>query len=175
MFDKLIDIILEFIGLFQFWTVVDTYEKSVVLRLGKYNRTLDTGFHFIIPFYIEVVLVDNTVPSLMDLGSQTLQTEDDINIVVTTNVLWEIVDIKKFLLDIEDAESIIEGVVYGQIADYITSTKYEDIMAESPMLLKESRIKCKVYGVMIKLITFRDFAEIKTLRIIGDSVVIPDD
>jgi len=167
MFDKLIDLIIEFLGLFQFWAVVDTYEKGVVLRLGKYNRILNQGFHFIMPFYIEVVLIDN----------QTLETKNEINIVVSTNVLWEIKDIRIFLTKIEDAESIIEGVVFGEIAELITHTNYVDIMTEKSMniLLANCRIKCRVFGVSINSLTFRDFAEIKTIRIIGDTAVIPDD
>jgi regulator of protease activity HflC (stomatin/prohibitin superfamily) len=50
MFDRLIELILQFIELFKFWHIVDPYEEALVLRLGKLNRHLaECGYYLIIP------------------------------------------------------------------------------------------------------------------------------
>ena len=43
MLDRLIDLITDFIGLFQIYTFIDEYERGVVLRFGRYNGMNLTG------------------------------------------------------------------------------------------------------------------------------------
>lgn len=42
-------------GLFSAWFTVDPEERGVVLRLGKWNRTVDPGFQFKFPYGLEKV------------------------------------------------------------------------------------------------------------------------
>jgi modulator of FtsH protease HflK len=47
--------ILALIVLVTSWVTIDPEERGVVLRFGKYNRTLDPGLHFKIPFGLDRV------------------------------------------------------------------------------------------------------------------------
>ena len=38
--------------------VINQYEKGVILRLGKYHSTADSGINFIIPFLDSMIKVD---------------------------------------------------------------------------------------------------------------------
>ena len=64
------------------FTVIDAYEEAVVLRLGKYHRNLDPGFHWLIPFGIERALSDEVVTRVVNLSSQSLTTQDGVPVVV---------------------------------------------------------------------------------------------
>ena len=44
MLDRVINFIAEFGGLFKPFEVIDAYQQGVVLRWGKYHRTLEPGF-----------------------------------------------------------------------------------------------------------------------------------
>src|SRR6185295_11325301 len=101
MFDRLFDIVFQFLDLFKFWVVLDPFEQGVVLRLGKYQRTVSEGFHFVYPFNVDNVLVDNVVPRTINLGEQGLTTKDGKTITVSAVVTAKISDIRKALLDVE--------------------------------------------------------------------------
>ena len=44
--------------------VVHQTEAYIVERIGKYNSTLDVGFHLIIPFFDKVVKIDDPVGAI---------------------------------------------------------------------------------------------------------------
>lgn len=62
MLDRLIDLLVEFVELFQCFVYIDEFEEAVVLRAGRYNRTIGPGFHWIIPFNIEDLIDVNIKP-----------------------------------------------------------------------------------------------------------------
>jgi regulator of protease activity HflC (stomatin/prohibitin superfamily) len=178
MFDRIIDFIIDALDLFRFWVVIDSYEKAVVLRLGKPVKVLSAGIHWIVPMGVDSVMTDSVVMTTMNLGSQTLQTSDDYNIVVSPIVTYQIVDIEKFLLGVEDAESVLSDTVYSFVAGSIISHEFEAILKTDflSMVTDLANLKTRKFGIHILRITFADIAEIKTIRIIGDSqpVIIED-
>ena len=76
MFDRLFDFLFRFIELFRCFTVINEYERGIVLRLGKYNRELDKGFHWLLPLAIEEALSENVVITTINLNSQSLTDRD---------------------------------------------------------------------------------------------------
>jgi regulator of protease activity HflC (stomatin/prohibitin superfamily) len=179
MFDKITDFIIGSLTFFQFFTVVNIYEKGIVLRYGKYNRKLDAGFHFIIPFYIEEVLTHETILTTRNLGSQSLTTKDDYKIIVSSIVSYHVSNVKTLLLKVEQAETILEDTVYGVITRHILDNTYEFVISEKfiERILKEIKKKAKKFGITVDNIYFMDLSEIKTIRIIseGGESVIPEE
>src|SRR5690348_16421157 len=76
-FEKLIDLVVQFLECFRFCTIIDCYERGVRLRLGKYPKALDPGFHWQAPFFIDRILTENVVPKLHQLPTQSIATADD--------------------------------------------------------------------------------------------------
>ena len=64
------------LGLFQFWTIVDQYERGVVLRLGKYLRTIEPGFHWLLPLGIDRAILHEVILTTRQLDEQSLTTYD---------------------------------------------------------------------------------------------------
>ena len=108
MFDRIIDFVIDSLGFFQFFTVINQYEQGVVFRLGKVNRVIDTGLQFFIPFYIEQIMTDDIVLDTRDLGSQTLTTADGFQIVVTTVISYTICDIVKIFTSLQQRRKMTE-------------------------------------------------------------------
>ena len=55
MFDKLIDVLLDFIGYFKFWRVIPLNKRGVKILWGKDPVVMESGFHLIWPFEINHV------------------------------------------------------------------------------------------------------------------------
>ncbi len=171
MFDKLIDLIVQFIKLFQFWAVVPTYQLGVRLRLGKFHAVLEPGAHLMFPFHIDMVYRDNVVVETMRVKPQSLTTKDGIGIVISSVVTFSIADIKVFLLEVEGRNNVVEDSSYGATSDFVMRhtwaelTAYQDIGNE---LSKVVRVQAKRYGVKIINVQLADFTRCRSLRLINN-------
>ena len=126
-FDKLIDLFVEFIGLFQFWTYIDEYEAGVVLRFGRYNRTIGPGWRWLWPLGVERHMVENVKPDTMMLGIQSLHTSDDYAINIQYSIQWEVFDVRAFLLDVEGGREAITDVAADHVSDFVQVNKWKDV------------------------------------------------
>ena len=172
MFDKLIDLLIYFIQGFQIIAIIHPYERGVVLRLGKFQRTLKPGFHWVIPLYIDAVLTHDTVLSVRNLGAQTLTTLDNKKIVVGSMVTYKVSDIRILLLEVEEAETVLENIIYGMITAYVTANDYDTVASTGfvETLQKIAKKAAKPLGLKVVALAFTDISEIRTIRLIQDAV-----
>lgn len=82
--------------------VVPQRVQFVVERLGKYSRTLDAGFHILIPFLDNVAYRHSMKEKAVDVTSQTCITKDNIAVSVDGILYMQVVDARKASYGIED-------------------------------------------------------------------------
>lgn len=160
MFDRLIDLVVEFMELFQVIVFIDHYEKGVVLRRGKFHRVVEPGWRWIQPAGQDEVLVANVKPEPMYLDVQSLHTEDDYACNIQVGVVWRIICIKTFLLENEDTEDIVSMLCSGVVTKSVHKKKWtalrEDRYADS--LKAPMNRKVKKRGAEIDDVVVQDFA-----------------
>ncbi len=77
--------------------IINQYERGVVLRLGRYSRTLDPGFRVIIPYIDKMHKIDiRTTP--MDIPKQEVITKDNVTVNVDAVVYARVIDAQKAVL-----------------------------------------------------------------------------
>jgi hypothetical protein len=169
MLDRLIDLLHATIKNFQFWVVILAYEKGVLLRLGKFHRELGPGLHWVRPFHIDHVLVDNVVTRTLHLGAQSLTTKDGKSIVVSAIVTLSIVDVKKALLEVESVEHAMQDACYAPIARHVDDCTWEMLHKEDAFegLTKLCRRQAKRYGLEIERVQLADLAICRTYRTVN--------
>lgn len=78
--------------------IINQYERGVVLRLGRYSRTLNPGFRVIIPYIDKMIKVDvRTTP--MDIPKQEVITRDNVTVNVDAIVYFRVIDARKAVLE----------------------------------------------------------------------------
>ncbi|MEE1885330.1 SPFH domain-containing protein [Pedobacter flavus] len=75
--------------------VVPQRSVYIVERLGKYSRTLDAGFHILIPFIDKVAYRQNLKEQAIDVASQICITKDNIAVEVDGILYLQVVDPQK--------------------------------------------------------------------------------
>lgn len=168
MFDRLVDFVIQFIELFQFFFVVRAYERGVVLRFGRFHRLVDPGFHLRWPFRIEIDLLVNVVPETVTIGPQSLTTKDEQSVIVASVVTYKVSDTRSFLLDIEGAHQVIEDSACGTVAQFVLSRTWEDLRSVdvNNELTKKVRALAKRYGVEVLNVQVTDFTRSRSLRLV---------
>ena len=137
MFERLIDILIEFVELFQFFVYIDEFDRAVVLRAGRYNRTLEPGLRFIIPLAIEDVITVNIKPEPVFLDNQSVHTSDDYLINIQVGMSFRVTNPKTYLVDYEDTEDLIRLLVNGLVAHAVKAASWRE--ANNPNFIPDLR------------------------------------
>lgn len=168
MFDKLVDLIIEFIQLFHFMVVVTEYEKGVHLRLGKFLRVLEPGPHFLIPFAVDQVLREAVVPTTHSLGDEATVTRDGKTAAFHAVVTYQVRDIRKALLDVNDTDHAVRDACAGEIGKLMRERTWEELQ-HSEALLDDLTAVCRKrgfrYGIEIMSVQLASLALAKNIRL----------
>jgi regulator of protease activity HflC (stomatin/prohibitin superfamily) len=82
--------------------VVPQREQFVIERLGKYSKTLDAGFHILVPF-VDVVAYKHTLKEqTLDVPSQSCITADNISVEIDGVIYMQVSDSRAASYGIED-------------------------------------------------------------------------
>lgn len=170
MFDKLIDVLIEWWNHILPFIIIRDYEEAVLLRFGRFNKVMLPGIHFKLPFFDEVI-DQHVVITTLSLDAQSLYTKDKQNIVVKAVIKYKISDVKIFLLEVFDAQdalsdmsqSIIKNVIMSMTMDECTDSELDNT------LTKKVRVEARKWGVDIQQVTLTDLAPIRSFRFINDS------
>ena len=75
--------------------VVPQRSVYIIERLGKYSRSLDAGFHILIPFIDKVAYKQNLKEQAIDVASQICITKDNIAVEVDGILYLQVIDPQK--------------------------------------------------------------------------------
>lgn len=82
--------------------IVPQRSAFVVERLGKYTKTLDAGFHLLIPFVDKITYRHTLKEEAIDVPRQACITKDNIQVVVNGVIYLQVVDPKQASYGIND-------------------------------------------------------------------------
>ncbi len=168
MFDKLVDLIKQFGRLFVFWYIMDPYEGSIILRLGKFRKKAEIGLNWIFPFLIDRVLGCNIATHTLVVGPQSLMTRDGRAIVITTVITCTVEDSKAFILEINGGMSALDDAATGVVSRLIMEHTWDELLKidMANELSKDVRRFAKPWGISISRVQLSDFCEMMSFRLL---------
>lgn len=170
MFDRLIDTVTRWLALLRVIVVIQPYQQAVIVRLGKFSRVVSEGWHWIFPLGIEQCYEDNIVRTTSNLGSQSLTTSDNKTILLSPIVTWKIRDIRKFLLEVEDAETVLADSVYGVVSAAVQVQTFKEVNTAEfrDRIYREVRSKAFQFGAEVLDLQFSDLSTSKSIRLMQE-------
>lgn len=94
--------------------IVNTGYIYVVERFGQYQKSLQPGWHFTIPFADFVRRKISTKQQILDIPPQNVITKDNVKISIDNVIFYKILNSKDAVYNIEDYKS---GIVYSTITN----------------------------------------------------------
>jgi len=98
--------------------IVRPRQKGLIERLGKYKKTADQGFHWIIPVIDRMIKVDIT-ENMVDVEPQKIITKDDLNATVDAVVYFRVVDPMKAIYKAQNYRAQITSLARTTLRDII--------------------------------------------------------
>lgn len=81
--------------------IVNQYEKGLIVRLGKYYSTVNSGLIFLIPYIDRLILVDMR-EKVISVEPQQVITKDNVLVTVDAVIYYKVVDPVKAEFEISD-------------------------------------------------------------------------
>jgi regulator of protease activity HflC (stomatin/prohibitin superfamily) len=98
--------------------IIRPIEKGLIERLGKYKKTAEQGFHWIIPVIDNMIKV-NVTENMVDVEPQRIITKDDLNATVDAVVYFRVVEPKKAIYNAENYRRQITSLARTTLRDII--------------------------------------------------------
>lgn len=98
--------------------IVRPRQRGLIERLGKFKKTADQGFHWIIPIIDRMIKVDIT-ENMVDVEPQKIITKDDLNATVDAVVYFRVVDPVKAMYKAQNYKIQITSLARTTLRDII--------------------------------------------------------
>lgn len=133
----LILIVLVIIGL-KSVKILRPYEKGVVERLGKYNRTVGSGVAILIPFIEKIVKVDLR-EQVVDVPPQEVITKDNTVVVVDCVIFYEVVDAFNATYNVVNFYQAITKLAQTNLRNIVGDLELDETLTSREMINAELR------------------------------------
>lgn len=106
------------------------WEQGVILRFGKFKRTVGSGIFFIIPFVESVITRDMRIRTL-DIPTQEVITRDNISVKVDAVIFMQVTDVKKSIINVQDYEYSVGKFGQTTLRNTIGQKTLDDILEKT--------------------------------------------
>jgi regulator of protease activity HflC (stomatin/prohibitin superfamily) len=148
--------------------VVNQGNEALVERLGSYNKKLEPGLNFVVPFLDKVVYKETIREKVLDIPPQKCITRDNVGIEVDAVVYWRIVDMEKAWYKVENLQSAMVNLVLTQIRSEMGQLELDKTFTArsqiNEMLLQDLDIATDPWGVKVTRVELRDIVPSQTVR-----------
>ncbi|WP_305557691.1 SPFH domain-containing protein, partial [Methanobrevibacter sp. V74] len=114
------------------------YEKGVVERLGKYNRTVSSGVVVLIPFFENLEKVDLR-EQVVDVPPQEVITKDNTVVVVDCVIFYEVVDAFNAKYNVVNFYQAITKLAQTNLRNIIGDLELDETLTSREMINAELR------------------------------------
>lgn len=155
-------------GLLKSARVVPQRQQVVIERLGKYSRTLDAGFHLLLPFIDKVAYRHSMKEIATDVPSQTCITRDNIAVQVDGILYMQLVDSKAASYGIEDyrfgASQLAQTTLRSEIGKIDLDKTFEERDIINAAVVEAVDKASASWGVKILRYEIKDIMPPETVR-----------
>ncbi|MEI6186987.1 MAG: SPFH domain-containing protein [Alphaproteobacteria bacterium] len=146
--------------------VLCDYEEGVILRMGKYKKNLVKGINFKIPL-MDATMTTIVTKDTYHVANVNVTTIDGKTISVGAIVEFEITDIRKFFMDINEAHSNAHDITRGVIADYISDIEWIEVKKKTTLTQIKNKLKpqMEAMGMSVTQIMFGDIAQSRVFTV----------
>ena len=109
-------------------TVPQGYQYTIE-RFGRYVRTLDPGFHIVIPFMDRVGARVSLMETVMDVPSQDVITKDNAAVTVDGIVFYQILDAAKSAYEVANVRLAILNITMTNIRTVMGSMDLDELLS----------------------------------------------
>ena len=117
--------------IFSFIYIIKQFERSIILRLGKYHKQIGPGINYRIPF-IDNVLVVDIRERVREFKAERMLTKDNVPVTIDAILRYKIIKDRTndAILNVENFNEMIQQVSQTTLRNNIGSSLFQDILSK---------------------------------------------
>jgi regulator of protease activity HflC (stomatin/prohibitin superfamily) len=147
--------------------IIFEYKRAIKFRFGKYIKTLQPGFRWIIPFIETIQIVDIRVITF-NIDSQEVMTEDNVPCSIDGVVFFKINDPEKAVLEVEEYKFAITQLAQAALRDVCGKVELDTILSKREEMGKNIKEivekETKDWGIIINDVKIKDIQLPENMR-----------
>jgi regulator of protease activity HflC (stomatin/prohibitin superfamily) len=140
--------------------IVPQSQNFVIERLGRYNRTLEAGFHIIIPVVEAVRHRVDILERQLPTSKISTITLDNVTISIDLAILFRVVHAEKSVYRINNIDQAIQTTVTGVVRSVIGKTDLDGVQSNrrsiSDAIEEELRAVTEEWGIVLSRVEIID-------------------
>lgn len=105
------------------------WERSVVLRLGRFAGVRGPGLYFLIPAFESVYLVVDTRRQSTRISAEDTLTADAVSVTMDSILFWRVTDVRRAATELTDYRNMVAQVAQTSLREVISATKLSDLLS----------------------------------------------
>jgi len=147
--------------------IVFEYKRALKFRFGKYIKTLQPGFRWIIPLVETIQIVDIRVITI-NIVSQEVMTEDNVPCSIDGVVFFKINDPERAVLEVEQYKFAITQLAQAALRDVCGKVELDTILSKREEMGKNIKqiveLETKEWGIEINDVKIKDIQLPENMR-----------
>ncbi|CAM1365808.1 conserved hypothetical protein [Tenacibaculum litoreum] len=147
--------------------IIFEYKRAIKFRFGKYVKTLNPGFRWIIPFIETIQIVDVRVITF-NIDSQEVMTEDNVPCSIDGVVFFKIYDPERAVLEVEEYKFAITQLAQAALRDVCGKVELDTILSKREEMGKNIKeiveLETKEWGIEINDVKIKDIQLPENMR-----------
>jgi regulator of protease activity HflC (stomatin/prohibitin superfamily) len=139
--------------------VILEYERLVIFRLGKYQRTIGPGVVYVLPILESSQKVDLRIVT-EDIPRQEVITRDNIPVIVNTVVYFKVLRPEDAIIKVENYRYAVRQYTQAALRDVIGSMELDSVLIERETIAADIRKtvdkETEEWGIDIKSIKIQE-------------------
>jgi len=120
--------------------IIPQSKAYVVERLGAYNRTMQTGLHYVIPIFERVANVVSLKETVSDFAPQPVITKDNVTMQIDTVVYLQITDPKLYTYGVDRPVNAIENLTATTLRNIIGELELDETLTSRDVINAKMRL-----------------------------------
>ena len=138
---------------------VNEYERGIKFSFGKFNKTMNPGWNFVIPIFQSYKKVDIRTKAV-DVPEQDAITKDNVSVRINAVIYYKIFDASKAILEVENFQYAVSQLAQTTMRNVVGSVSLDELLAEREKL---SESICKIideatdpWGIKVENVELKD-------------------
>ena len=119
--------------------IIPQSKAYVVEKLGAYDRTMETGFHYRVPIIDRIANSVSLKETVKDFAPQPVITKDNVTMQIDTVVYYQITDPKLYTYGVDNPISAIENLTATTLRNIIGELELDETLTSRDLINSKMR------------------------------------